>query len=172
MNGKRRKHAAEHKETDAASGFVKGLTDLIEKLGDLAETGRELRRSGEFSPDEKTKAIYGLKVKLGLGGDAIDVEPFGNVKVDKKSRHAVVQEIREPLVDVIEEPKRLLVIAEMPGVSAGDISLSIDEDVMSIEAQRGDKKYRKELLLPKAVAREKASITCNNGIVQIECRLD
>jgi HSP20 family protein len=159
-----------HGEPAPASGFIRGLTDLIEKLGDLAETGRELHKSGELTPEEKLKAVYGLRVKLGLGGDAVGVEPFGNIKIDKKSRQAVVQEIREPLVDVIEEPGRILVVAEMPGVTVRDIAVSIDHDVMSIEAQRKEKKYRKEVLLPKPVSRKNTSITCNNGIVRIECR--
>lgn len=155
-----------------AQGFISGLTELIEKLGDLAETGRELRKSGEFtSEDDKMKAVYGLRVKLGLGGDALDVEPFGNIKFDKKSRHPVVQEVREPLVDVIEEPNRIIVVAEMPGITTEDVKFSIDEDVMSIEAGRKGKKYRKEVLLPKAVCAHDASISANNGIVQIECPL-
>lgn len=143
----------------------------MEKLSELAETGRELRQAGEIGgPEDKARAVYGLRVKLGLGGDAVDVEPFGNLKFDKKSRHPVVQEVREPLVDVLEEPNRILVIAEMPGVTRDDVSVSIDDDVMSIRAQRKEKKYRKEVLLPKPVSKEPVSISCNNGIVQIECR--
>ena len=53
-------------ERGAAGGFLTGLTDLIEKLNDLAETGRELRESGEIG-DNKLKAVYGLRVRLGAG---------------------------------------------------------------------------------------------------------
>jgi len=151
-------------------GFLGGLTDLIEKLGDLAETGRELRQSGAVG-DDKLKAVYGLKIKLGAGGDAVDVEPFGNVRVDKKLRRPVVQEVREPLVDVIEESDHLLVVAEMPGVTVGDVAVSVDHDVMSIEAAHKHQKYRKEVLLPKPVSSAGLTVACNNGIVEIKCRL-
>ena len=172
MVEKSKRRDSEHHRAAPGEGFIKGLTDLVEKLGELAETGRELRKAGELgSADGKTKAVYGLRVNLGLGGDAVDIEPFGNIKFDKKSRHPVVQAVREPLVDVIEEPNRILVVAEMPGITAEDVVFSIDGDVMSIEAGRKGKKYRKEVLLPKPVSRENASISCNNGIVQIECRL-
>jgi len=168
----KRRAGGERREALPGNGFIKGLTDLVEKLGQLAETGRELRRAGEISgPEDKARAVYGLRVKLGLGGDAVDIEPFGNLKFDKRSRHPVVQEVREPLVDVLEEPNRILVISEMPGVTKDDVSVSIDDDVMSIKAERKEKKYRKEVLLPKPVSREPISISCNNGIVQIECRL-
>jgi len=171
-NEKEKRRSVEPHRAGPAQGFIRGLTELVEKLGDLAETGRELRKVGELtSADDKMKAVYGLRVKLGLGGDALDVEPFGNLKFDRKSRHPVVQEVREPLVDVIEEPNRIIVVAEMPGVTTEDVKFSIDEDVMSIEAGRKGKKYRKEVLLPKAVSGHNASISSNNGIVQIECPL-
>ncbi len=172
MGEKERRRSTDRHDPAPGAGFIKGLTDLVEKLGELAETGRELRKSGELSSsDDKMKAVYGLRVKLGLGGDAVEVEPFGDLKFDKRSKHPVVQEVREPLVDVIEEPNRILVIAEMPGVTAEDVSLAIDDDVMTIEAQGKGKKYRKEVLLPKPVSKQNSSISCNNGIVQIECRL-
>ena len=172
MSEKAKRRGADHHRSAPCEGFIRGLTELVEKLGDLAESGRELRKAGELTgADDKMKAVYGLRVKLGLGGDAVDVEPFGNIKFDKKSRHTVVQEMREPLVDVIEEPHRIIVVAEMPGITAEDVVFSIDDDVMSIEAERKGKKYRKEILLPKSVSRQNASISCNNGIVQIECPL-
>lgn len=156
---------------ESGSGFVKGLSDLIEKLGELAETGREMRREGTLSHDDKLKGVYGFRMKVGHGGDAVDIEPFGNVKLDKRSRHAVVHEVREPLFDIIEEKDRILVIAEMPGITADDISVSVDGDVMNVDASRRDCKYHKEILLPKPVAPSAIKVVCNNGIVEISCRL-
>ncbi len=56
------------------------------------------------------------------------------MKVNKKSRQAVVHEVREPLFDVIEEKDRILVIAEMPGITPADISVSVNGKVMNVEA--------------------------------------
>jgi len=156
---------------EPASGFVKGLSDLIEKLGELAETGREMRHEGVLGPDDKPKGVYGFRMKVGLGGDAVDIEPFGNVKLDKKSRQAVVHEVREPLFDVIEEKDRILVIAEMPGITPADISVAVDGKVMKVEASRRDRKYHKEIILPKPVIRSRIKIVCNNGIAEISCPL-
>lgn len=172
MAEKARRHET-HRERGSATGFVKGLTELVEKLGELAESGRELRRSGEFSsPDDQLKGVYGLRVRLGVGGEAVDVEPFGDLKFDRKSRHPVVEEVREPLADVIEEPGRIMIVAEMPGVTTQDVSFKIDDDVMSLEAAGKGRKYRKEILLPRPVSAKNVTVSCNNGIVQLECRLD
>jgi HSP20 family protein len=41
--------------------------------------------------------------------------------------------------------------------------------VLTIQAEEGDKKYRKELLLPGTYPREKMTVSCNNGILEIKC---
>lgn len=74
------------------------------------------------------------------------------------------------MADVFEDEDRVLVVAEMPGITADDVHLEVHDDVLTIEAQRGDKKYRKEVLLPRSYPRDKMTVTCNNGIVEIRCR--
>jgi HSP20 family protein len=154
-------------------GVFKGLADLIEKLGELAEKGEQLKRSTEFQHRD-VKGVYGFSVKMGLGdkgGKEVKVEPFGNVRRDEKTGETVVQEIREPVVDVFEEKDHVLVVAEMPGISAKDVHLEVKDDLLTITATRADKKYHKEILLPRAYPREKMEVSCNNGILEIKCRL-
>jgi HSP20 family protein len=154
-------------------GVFKGLADLIEKLGELAEKGEQLKRSPEFHHRD-VKGVYGFSVKMGLGdkgGKEVKVEPFGNIRRDEKSGKTVVQEIREPVVDVFEEKDHVLVVAEMPGISVKDVHLEVKDDLLTITATRGDKKYHKEILLPRAYPREKMKVSCNNGILEIKCRL-
>jgi HSP20 family protein len=152
-------------------GIFKGLADLVEKLGDLAEKGEKLKRSGEFQPKD-LKGVYGFSVKVGLGekgGKEVKVEPFGNVRRDEKSGETVVQEVREPVVDVFEEKDHTLVVAEMPGISAKDVRLEVKDDLLTIFAEKQDKRYRKEILLPRSYPREKMKVSCNNGILEIKC---
>jgi len=77
--------------------------------------------------------------------------------------------VREPVVDVFEEEDHVLVVAEMPGISAEDVQLLVEDDLLTISAERGDKKYRKEVLLPAGFAREKMQVSCNNGVIEIKC---
>ena len=152
-------------------GILKGLTDLVEKLDALAENGGELSKTAEIlGKNQQVKGIYGFTVKVGLGDDQPRVEPFGNIRKDTRSGNTVVQEVREPVVDVFEEKDHVLVVAEMPGISAEDIHIEIEGDLLTLSATRGDKKYRKEVQLPESFSRENAQVSCNNGVVEIKCR--
>lgn len=153
-------------------GILSGFTELVEKLGDLAEKGEELRRTGEFTlggKPKEIKGVYGFSVKVGLGGEGVKVEPFGNIRRDEATGQSVVQEIREPMVDLFEEADHVLLLAEMPGIAAEDVRLEVKDDLLTISAEKGDRKYRKEVLLPRPCAREKMTISCNNGVVEIKC---
>jgi HSP20 family protein len=154
-------------------GLFKGLADLVEKLGDLADKGETLKRTGEFQGEHKDiKGVYGFTVKMGLGdkGDkGFKVEPFGNVRQEAGSGETGVQEVREPVVDVFEEKGYTLVVAEIPGVSLKDVRLEVQDDLLTIYAESGDKKYRKEVLLPRAYPRNRMKLSCNNGILEIKC---
>ncbi len=151
-------------------GILKGLGDLVEKLGDLAETGGELSRTGEIhGAGKEVKGIYGFTVKAGLGDDRPRIEPFGNIRKDRKSGRSIVQEVREPVVDVFEEEDHVLILAEMPGISVEEVQIVVEDDLLTITAVHGDKHYRKEVLLPGSFAREKMQVVCNNGVVEIKC---
>jgi HSP20 family protein len=156
------------------SRILSGLTDIAEKLNELSEKGETVSKKGEFTFPSKeggVKGVYGFSLKTGLDGkdDRIKVEPFGNIRKDKKTGAAVVQEIHEPLVDVFEDAAATTLIAEMPGVGSDDIRLEVRDDVLTVFAEKGEKKYRKEILLSHALIREKITVTCNNGIVTIRC---
>ena len=152
-------------------GILKGLGDLIERLGELAEKGGELSKEGtlrEFSTDKGVKGVYGFSIKVGLGGEDVKIEPFGNIRTDDKTGKSVVQEVREPMVDTFEEEDHILIVAEMPGIGEKDMELDLSDDILTISATRGDKKYHKEILLPRTFDKKKMSVSCNNGVVKIK----
>jgi len=160
------------RKTGGIEGILGGLTDLVEKLGELAEAGEKLQKTGNIhweGGDKGLKGVYGFSIKTGLGGEEVKVEPFGNIHKDRTTGESVVQEIREPMVDVFEEHEYTMVVAEMPGISAEDVRLEVKDDLLTIYAEKGDKKYRKEVLLPKSYAMDKMIVFCNNGIVEIKC---
>ena len=168
--GSREKPASENR----FSRILSGLTDIAEKLNDISEKGEALSKKGEFTFPSKeggVKGVYGFTLKTGLGGkdDQIRVEPFGNIRKDKKTGEAVVQEIHEPLLDVFEDEYGTTLIAEMPGVGPGDIRIEVRDDVLTVFAEKGEKKYRKEILLHHGLSEERINVTCNNGIVTIRC---
>ncbi|MBI4575619.1 MAG: Hsp20/alpha crystallin family protein [Planctomycetes bacterium] len=144
-------------------GFLDFLSDLAEKAG---EEGGEFKRSGELGDEKKgVKAVYGFSVRVGGGGKPL-IENFGNVR--DNGQGAVVEEAREPMVDVFDEGDHLTVVAELPGVGANDIRFEVKEDVLNLSATRGDRKYRKEVLLPSAVRAQAATSSYRNGVFEIK----
>jgi len=166
-----KRKSKENTQLGGLGGILGGLTDLVEKLGELAETGEKLSKTGEFQVDKgkDLKGVYGFSIKVGLGGEEVKVEPFGNIRRDEKSGRPIVQENREPVVDILEEEDHTLIVAEMPGISTKDVQLEVKDDLLTIQAERGDMKYRKEILLPKSYPRDKMQISCNNGVLKIKC---
>lgn len=153
-------------------GILKGLGDLVDKLGALAESGREVSKTGEIhglGSAKELKGIYGFTVKVGLGGEGVKIEPFGNIRRDSRSGESVVQEVMEPAVDIFEEGDHVLVVAEMPGIATEDVRLDVKDDLLTIIAEKRDKKYRKEVLLPDVFPREKMQVSCTNGVLEVRC---
>ncbi|MCG6939863.1 MAG: Hsp20/alpha crystallin family protein [Thiohalocapsa sp.] len=160
-------------------GMLRGLGDLFDKLGELAETGEQLKQSGVLetntSRGREVKGVYGFTVKFGLGeggegGEGASrpkVEPFGNIRRDETTGASTVHEVTEPMVDVFEEGGHVQVVAEMPGVGEDDVELELHGDVLSIQAVHGEKKYRKEVLLPKSFDADAMSHSCRNGILEV-----
>jgi len=150
-------------------GLFGGLGTLLEKLGELAETGGELRKTGEIrGKDDKLRGVFGFNIKVGLGDEGIQIEPFGNVRKDKETGRPVVHEVREPMVDLFDEERHVLLVAEMPGVSEGDVHIELEGDILTLSAAKGDTKYRKEVLLPQAFTATQMSHTCRNGILEVK----
>jgi len=148
-------------------GLFKGLGGLFDVVSKMAEEGKqEHSQTGEAEVlGGKGKAVYGFSVRMGLGGKPV-IEQFGNIQATEKG--AVVAEVREPLVDVLDEGERLLVIAELPGVDAKDIQVKIKEDILELTAEREDRKYSKEVLLPSPVDASTMEQSYKNGILEIK----
>ncbi len=149
-------------------GMFKSLGGFLELLSDLAEKGDgEFSKSGEIGSDKKgMKAVYGFSVRVGGGGKPL-IENFGNVKSDRDGS-PVVEEAREPMVDVFDESDHLLIVAELPGVSEKDIAFEVKGDILHLSAAHGDRKYQKELLLPSAVKEKGASSSYRHGVYELK----
>ena len=150
-------------------GLFKGLGSLLELASELAEQApTEVHREGHVGAlgDKGLKAVYGFSVKVG-GGGRPTVESFGNVH-DKEGQGPIVDDVREPMVDTFDEGPFLLVVAELPGVAEADITYDIQQDIVIIAGQTGERKYLKEVLLPSAVEAEKSTSSYKNGILELK----
>ncbi|MDP2952681.1 MAG: archaeal heat shock protein Hsp20 [Chloroflexota bacterium] len=147
-------------------GLFKGIGSLLDLVSRMAEEGKEeYRQSGEVAVlGGKAKGVYGFSVKLGLGGKPV-IESFGNIKATEEG--AVVAEVREPLVDVLDEEERVVVVAELPGVEEKSIHIEVREDMLELAAEARDRKYHKEVLLPSPVNASTMESSYRNGVLEI-----
>lgn len=161
-------------EPSGSGGLFAGLGSLIEQLGKLAEqaeqAGGVVTKTGDFNvgSDKRLKGVYGFSVKSALGEQGgVKVEPFGNIRRDEEGKLVEVHQIREPMVDVFDETDHLLIIAEVPGIMQEDVRLELKDDILIFSAEKGDSKYRKELLLPASFSSDQMSFTCRNGLLEV-----
>jgi len=143
-------------------GLFKGLGNLIDLASKLSEEGYE--RRGEIRGLPKgAKGVYGFSIRT-LAGKPV-IESFGNIRETAKG--PVVEEIREPMVDVFDEEDRILVIAELPGVSENEVKVEVAGDILNLDASDRDRKYAKEILLPGKVKPDSVKTSYKNGILEI-----
>lgn len=147
-------------------GLFRGIGGLLDLVNRMAEEGKaEEARFGEMeSLGGKAKAVYGISVKLGMGGKPV-IEQFGNVRATETG--AEVAEAREPLVDVLDEGDHMVVLAELPGVEDDDIHLEINGDILSLTAEGKYRKYHREVLLPAPAEAAPSERSYRNGIIEL-----
>jgi HSP20 family protein len=112
--------------------------------------------------------VYGYSVKIGPDGKPI-VREFGNMKPDfsgESKKPLNLQEAREPLIDIIEEPTQIKIIAELPGVEKDEIDLFVTSNNIKINVTNPEKKYYKELEFPYEVEEDTAKSTYKNGVLE------
>jgi HSP20 family protein len=143
-------------------GLFKGLGNLIDLAAKLREEGVE--KSGEIRGLPRgARGVYGFNIRT-LAGKPV-IESFGNIR--ETSKGPVVEEVREPMVDVFDEKDHILVIAELPGVAENEINIEVVGDILNLTASDKDRKYAKEILLPGKVKLESVKTAYNNGILEI-----
>ncbi len=148
-------------------GIFKGMGDFFELISEMVEQGEpEVSRTGEFTVKglgDRAKGVYGFTIRTGLGGMPT-VERFGNIRSTEEG--PLVDEVREPMVDVFDEGESVLVVAELPGVAEEEIAVEVRDDVLSLET-KGDRKYAKEVLLPCRVEAATMKKAHKNGVLEL-----
>jgi len=157
----------------AVEGILGGLGDILGKIADLADKAETLKKEGSFTTRDGREGRFQVGFNIRTLADAagekrLEVEPFGDVKRDASTGKAEVAETREPPTDVFEESDHLLIVVEMPGISLDDATFAVEGDILTIAAEKGSKRYLKEVLLPRAYDARACSISANNGVFEVK----
>lgn len=134
-------------------GIFKGLGNFLEMAAELAQKAEKLQtgtggnmRVGTFGSPKGLQAVYGVSVRVGAGRQPV-VERFGNLR-EKAGKGPAIDDVREPIADLLDENDHFLVVAELPGVDESAVSWKLKDDVLLITGESGERKYYKELLVP------------------------
>jgi HSP20 family protein len=144
------------------------FAEAEEMLNRMFRTAREMKSAditGAFP------YYYGYQITVGPDGKP-HVREFGNVR--PTSRGLIEQSgVREPLVDTkLEEKDNALVItAEMPGVTKQDVKVKIAQNYVTINAEKGEKKYYTDIPVDVELDDKSAKATYSNGILELRIRL-
>jgi len=111
---------------------------------------------------------YGYTMTVSPDGKPV-IKEYGNVKPGLLP----TSEKREPLVDVIVDDKEKIVklVAEMPGVEKQDVKIVVEENIINIDAEHGEKKYHVKVPIKDKVDEDSAKAHYKNGILELEFKL-
>jgi len=131
------------------AGLLDGLRQIAEGLQGFSEQGEKRLDIG----GREGRMVFGYSIRTADGR----AEAFG---------HVPEAAARQPIVDVIEEADAILVIAEMPGVAAEDVTARIEDGALLLETP-GPAAWRKRVALPGPVVAAGMTLAARNGIVEI-----
>lgn len=112
--------------------------------------------------------IYGFSMKVGPDGKPI-IQKFGNLPegIENMEIKALESAPREPLTDIVDTKDAFSVTLEVPGVEKEDIDLTIYGGVLTVKVDSPDRKYLKEIDLPKDVDEKSAKASFKNGVLDV-----
>lgn len=145
---------------DLASSMV----EKVDLSGIDMEKLEELRRVSQTRASTRPRGVYGFSVRT-MGGIP-RVQSFGNIRRTEKG--PIIDEVREPLVDVFDEGDVVSIVAELPGADENDIQAEVKGDMLEISATTKGRGYAKEIQLPCAVDESKMEMTYQNGVLGIK----
>lgn len=106
--------------------------------------------------------VYGFNIHFDKNKKP-KIEEFGNLQLKEKK----INDVREPLVDVLAKDDTISIIAEVPGASPQDIKILAMPKSVIIDSTKGVYKFFKEIELPARVDPSSGKASLNNGVLEI-----
>lgn len=147
------------------------FNDAFDEFDRLEEMMDEMMQRAFEMPSKEAGVrrpyVYGFSMSVGPDGKPV-IREFGNVQPGRRGHK--IREEREPLVDVIEEDKEVVIVAELPGVEKNDINLHVGEDHLAISVDTPERKYHKKLTLPAMVDSKSSRASYRNGVLEVRLK--
>jgi len=147
--------------------FFGEFSRMDEMINELMKNAFKDLEGGKFK--EGKPFVYGFSMRTGPDGKPI-INEFGNVKHRKHQEGKSMTDEREPLVDVINCDKEIMVVVELPGVNKEDIEAEVSGDTVTVRVDTEKKRYYKEIKIPEAVKEDAIDASYNNGVLEIKLK--
>ena len=142
----------------------KEFSDAEDMLNRMFKTVTETGTAG--SPTQPY--FYGYQITVGPEGKP-HIREFGNVRPSQKG---LIEQsaIRQPLVDtsINEKENTLVITAEMPGITKEDVKVTMEEGLVTIHAEKGNKKYHTELPVVNELDADSTKASYINGVLELK----
>jgi HSP20 family protein len=141
----------------------KEFSDAEDMLNRMFKTVTESGDHGLSQPPY----FYGYQITVGTDGKP-HIREFGNVRPSQKG---LIEQnaVREPLVDtsINEKENTMIITAEMPGITKEDVKVTMEEGLVKIHAEKGNKKYHTELPVDKELDEDTTKASYINGVLEL-----
>ena len=101
-------------------------------------------------------------------------------------RDYLIRPLRFPAADILEDKKKITLTAEIPGVEAGDLDITLDGRMLTIKGEKKQEKentednfhraersfgrFQRTIELPAKVDHSKVEASCKRGVLRIELK--
>jgi HSP20 family molecular chaperone IbpA len=137
--------------------------------------------SARWRRSRKKREWFGLEsfcdARKGAARRALDMDgwitkrrPYGGGREVRRIRLEGRMREPEPLLDVLEGRKDIIVVAEFAGFNKENLEISVDKHRLTLCAQALDRRYYKSLNLPKRVIPNTIRTSCKNGVLEIQLK--
>jgi HSP20 family protein len=111
--------------------------------------------------------VFGLSVSIGSDGKP-QVHRSGSLQSSMQG--AQMEKEDEPLLDILDCKKEIIVIAELFGVDKKDIKLDVSESTLRISVDTPERSFHKNLCLPAKVSADSMQASYKNRVLEVRLK--
>ena len=147
---------------DQFENTFRRMSNRFFNTGDIFENpnGGQVQSCGPY--------YYGYQMTVGPDGKP-RIKEWGNARPTSSAGLANLDGVMEPYVDetLNKKEKMFQLVTEMPGIEKSDIQVDVTEDIVSISAERGGRRYSAKIPLKYKVDENSAKAKYTNGILAL-----
>jgi HSP20 family protein len=146
--------------------FFKEFNKLEKMVDDMVNDSAK-----NFTADKEEKKfpnpyVFGFSVSIGPDGRP-QVHRFGSLQSPLQGAQV---EDNEPLLDVLDCKKEIIVTAELSGVDKKDVKLDLSESTLRISVDTPERSFYRNLCLPVKVRADSMQTSYKNGVLEVRLK--